>query len=234
MQVTLIAHTEPSAAFKAKTPIELHTIEGIVAYAARVSSPHQDKDQYEGLLKYCWRKGHVSIFETVSATVEIETSLAIATQILRHRSFTFQQFSQRYADASGLGFEEVVARKQGVTNRQGSTDVLDRYTKTWFYNLQIELEAHAKRSYDLALEVGIAKECARFLLPQSTTTRLYMTGSLRSWLHYLQVRCTPETQEEHRVVALEVMRALEPVFPLTFEVVFGRPPPTPPTIGGGP
>ena len=154
-----------------------------IAYCARVSNPkNQENNNFEGLLKYCIEHQHWSIFEHAFLTVEINTSLAIATQILRHRSFTFQQFSQRYADSTELQIELPVPdlRRQDTKNRQNSTDDLGDYVKL---TLQERIRKHFQISLDLyneMLEKGVAKECARFVLPQATQTRLYMSGSLRS------------------------------------------------------
>lgn len=206
MNVKLIAVTQAQAGI---SPEEL------MVYCARVSSP-QNQDNHDSgakLLGYCMRNGHWSVFETVSMTVEITTSVAIATQILRHRSFTFQQFSQRYADASQLGFEQVQVRRQDTKNRQNSIDDLPEETRDWFrFELGI-LEARIKWLYGEALRRHIAKECARFVLPQNTTTRLYMTGSCRSFIHYLQTRCDPATQLEHREVALLIRDVFAEQFP---------------------
>jgi thymidylate synthase (FAD) len=175
-----------------------------IAYCARVSNPkNQDNSNFEGLLKYCIKHQHWSIFEHAFMTVEINTSLAIATQILRHRSFTFQQFSQRYADSTELQLELPVPdlRRQDIKNRQNSTDDLGDYVKL---GLQEEIRKHFDYSlklYNKMLEKGVAKECARFVLPQATQTRLYMSGSLRSWMHYVDLRSAHGTQAEHMDVA---------------------------------
>ena len=181
-----------------------------IAYCARVSNPkNQENDNFSGLLKYCIKNQHWSIFEHAFLTVEINTSLAIATQILRHRSFTFQQFSQRYADSTELQLELPVPdlRKQDTKNRQNSTDDLGDYVKL---GLQEEIRKHFEYSlklYNKMLGVGVAKECARFVLPQATQTRLYMSGSLRSWMHYIDLRSAHGTQKEHMEVA-EAIRCI--------------------------
>jgi thymidylate synthase (FAD) len=175
-----------------------------MAYVARVSNPdNQNNPNIAKLLKYCLDEGHVSVFEQASLTMEIETHLAIAVQILRHRSFCFQMFSQRYADASLLNeaiplFE---LRMQDTKNRQSSTDTLSDELKEKFL---FKIENHfndTMRLYNEMLDAGIAKECARFVLPQATTTRLYITGNIRSWIFYLQERSKAGVQKEHREVA---------------------------------
>jgi thymidylate synthase (FAD) len=172
---------------------------------ARVSNPtNQDNPSYAKLLSYCIEHQHWSVFEHAHMTLEIETSLAIATQILRHRSFVFQSFSQRYNSpiAAGLEFEPIELRKQAEKNRQSSTEpVSDKQSRIFRYRLA-ELQSLTESLYQDMLAAGVARECARFALPQNTTTRLYMTGNIRSWIHYLQLRTQPDTQLEHRAVAL--------------------------------
>jgi thymidylate synthase (FAD) len=189
-----------------------------IAYCARVSNPkNQENSNFEGLLKYCIKNQHWSIFEHAFLTVEINTSLAIATQILRHRSFTFQQFSQRYADSTELQIELPVPdlRRQDAKNRQNSTDDLGDYLKL---TLQERIRKHFQISLDLyndMLEKGVAKECARFVLPQATQTRLYMSGSLRSWMHYIDLRSAHGTQKEH----MEVAEAIRCIFTCQFPTI---------------
>lgn len=175
--------------------------ERIVMYCARVSSPNQENDNPK-LLSYCIKHGHWSVFEQATMTVEIQTSRAISAQILRHRSFSFQEFSQRYAAVSS--FEIYPARRQDNKNRQNSIDDLDEKTKEWFEDIQEQIQNHAMMLYDEALKRGIAKEQARFLLPMSASTKLYMTGNIRSWIHYLELRCGNGTQLEHKVIADEI------------------------------
>jgi len=175
-----------------------------IAYCARVSNPkNQENDSFEGLLKYCIKNQHWSIFEHAFLTVEINTSLAIATQILRHRSFTFQQFSQRYADSTELQLEIPIPdlRRQDTKNRQNSTDDLGSDLKE---TMSLMIKKHFEESlniYNLLLAQGVAKECARFVLPQATMTRLYMSGSIRSWIHYIDLRAGHGTQSEHMEIA---------------------------------
>lgn len=180
--------------------------EQMMAYCARVSNPNnQNNDNYAKLLKYCVDHEHWSIFEQAFMTVEINTTRGIAAQILRHRSFTFQEFSQRYADATLLG-EEIPLfelRNQDNKNRQNSTnDVSDLVKSKWNPAIR-EHFAKAKAIYDGMLSDGIAKECARFILPLATPTRLYMSGSVRSWIHYIDLRSKNGTQKEHMDIANE-------------------------------
>lgn len=176
-----------------------------MAYVARVSNPNnQENPNYAGLLKYCIKHNHWSVFEQAYMTLEIETNRGIAAQILRHRSFTFQEFSQRYADSSLLS--ETIPlpelRRQDTKNRQNSIDDVDPFVKQ---ELEIAIKNHFDSAMDIykhMLEMGIAKECARFVLPLATPTRIYMTGSCRSWIHYIQLRSANGTQKEHMDVAL--------------------------------
>jgi len=189
-----------------------------IAYCARVSNPkNQENDSFEGLLKYCIKNQHWSIFEHAFLTVEINTSLAIATQILRHRSFTFQQFSQRYADSTELQLEIPVPdlRRQDTKNRQNSTDDLGSDLKE---TMSLLIKKHFEESlniYNLLLAQGVAKECARFVLPQATQTRLYMSGSIRSWIHYITLRSAHGTQREH----MEVAEAVRCIFTCQFPAI---------------
>ena len=175
-----------------------------IAYCARVSNPkNQDCVSFEGLLKYCIKNQHWSIFEHAFMTIEINTSLAIATQILRHRSFTFQQFSQRYADSTELQLELPIPelRRQDTKNRQNSTDDLPADVSISF---NVKIEEHFKQAIEIyqdMLDAGVAKESARFILPQATQTRMYMTGSIRSWIHYINLRTAHGTQLEHMKIA---------------------------------
>ena len=175
-----------------------------IAYCARVSNPsNQGKDSFDGLLKYCIKHKHWSIFEQSFMTLEIETSRAIAAQVLRHRSFTFQEFSQRYADSSLLSDKIVLPelRRQDTKNRQNSTDDLDPFVQQ---NLELQMQTLFDSSmalYQQMLERGVAKECARMVLPLAVGTRLYMSGSLRSWMHYIDLRASNGTQKEHMIIA---------------------------------
>jgi thymidylate synthase (FAD) len=177
-----------------------------IAYCARVSNPNnQNNDNIAKLLKYCIDHQHWSIFEMAFMTVEINTTRGLAAQILRHRSFTFQEFSQRYADTTLLA-EEIPLfelRRQDTKNRQNSTNDMEEET---IYKWNSKLREHfgkAKAIYDGMIKDGIAKECARFVLPLATPTRLYMSGSIRSWIHYIELRSSHGTQKEHRLIADE-------------------------------
>lgn len=180
--------------------------EQTILYCARVSNPKNQDSGNTKLIRYCIEHGHWSIFEMAHATYEITTSRAIAAQILRHRSFSFQEFSQRYAKAQT--YVPVEARRQDKTNRQNSIDDLPEDVKTWFDLAQAQVWNDSNTLYEAALALGIAKEQARMLLPLNTETKLYMTGSIRSWIHYFQVRCGVETQKEHRDIALQIREDL--------------------------
>ncbi len=179
--------------------------EEVMAYCARVSNPqNQENPEISKLLGFCIKNGHWSVFEQANIVMEINTSRAISPQILRHRSFSFQEFSQRYAAASGNVIYE--ARRQDNKNRQNSVDDLSAETKAWFESSQAEVWHLAFAKYNEALERGIAKECARALLPLNTATRLYMNGTVRSWIHYIELRSGHGTQKEHMDIALECRR----------------------------
>lgn len=191
--------------------------EKLIAYCARVSSPNQENPEYAKLLAYCIQHKHYSIFEQAFMSVEIETTRMISAQILRHRSFTFQEFSQRYAEAQH--FEIYEARRQDSKNRQNSIDDLSPEVKAEWQARQLANCERVVADYNWALENGIAKECARAVLPMQTATRLYMTGSIRSWIHYLEVRCSPDTQLEHRVIALEIKKIFVQSLPVVAEAL---------------
>lgn len=194
--------------------------ESAVIYIARVSSPaNQDNPEYSRLLKYCITHQHWSVFEHAHMTLEIETSTAIATQILRHRSFTFQQFSQRYADASQLGFEPVELRLQAEKNRQSSAEPLEGKELTEAMTAIRMVQVRCQTVYEGLIRQGVARECARMVLPQCTTTRLYMTGNIRSWIHYLQLRCEENVQKEHREVAIEAKKIFCQNLPVTAQAL---------------
>ena len=175
-----------------------------IAYCARVSNPsNQDNDSFEGLIKYCIKHKHWSIFEQAFMTIELETTRAIAAQVLRHRSFTFQEFSQRYADSSLLSKKIPLPelRRQDEKNRQNSTDDLDPFLNQ---KLQIQMQTlfdSAMALYQQMLESGVAKECARNVLPLCVPTRMYMSGSVRSWVHFIDLRSANGTQKEHMDLA---------------------------------
>ena len=174
-----------------------------MAYVARVSNPkNQDNDKFAGLLKYCIKHGHWSVFEQAYMTIEINTTRGIAAQILRHRSFTYQEFSQRYADSNLLGNIELPElRRQDDKNRQNSIDDLDPEMVDKFNRQMNTLFSSAFALYNQMLKAGVAKECARFVLPLATPTRIYMTGSCRSWIHYINLRSAHGTQKEHMDIA---------------------------------
>lgn len=191
--------------------------ERLIAYMARVSNPtNQVIDApHEKLIGYLMRNKHWSPFEMVHACLEIETTRDIARQILRHRSFSFQEFSQRYAVADGYEYSE--ARAQDDKNRQNSLPINDKNQQEWWRQMQERVMKECRFVYERALEHGIAKEVARKLLPEGlTTSRMYMTGSIRSWLHYIDVRTDPSTQKEHREVAEKCRSVLQLNFPLLF------------------
>ena len=177
--------------------------EQTMAYIARVSNPNnQDNENYAGLLRYCIKHQHWSVFEQSSMTLEIETTRGLAAQILRHRSFTFQEFSQRYADSNLLGEIELPElRRQDTKNRQNSIDDLAPAVVEKLEKQMNTLFSSSLALYNQMLESGVAKECARFVLPLATPTRLYMTGSCRSWIHYIQLRSAHGTQKEHMDIA---------------------------------
>ena len=192
--------------------------EETMGYVARVSNPkNQENPNVSGLLCYCIKHGHWSVFEQAHMTVEINTTRGLAAQILRHRSFTFQEFSQRYADTNLLA-EEIPMfdlRHQDYKNRQNSTDDVPKNKKA---DLQYKIAEHFVEAMDLYNELlasGIAKECARFVLPLATPTRIYMTGSVRSWIHYIELRTGHGTQKEH----MDVARAVQCIFVGEFPIV---------------
>ena len=193
-----------------------------MAYVARVSNPkNQDNEKFAGLLKYCIQHGHWSVFEQAHMTVEIETTRGLAAQILRHRSFKYQEFSQRYADSSLLGDTIPLPklRRQDTKNRQNSIDDIDQFVKQDF---ELKMQRHfvdGMKLYKEMLEAGIAKECARFVLPLATPTRLYMTGSVRSWVHYIDLRSAHGTQKEHMDVAEAIRNIFCDQFPTVAEAL---------------
>ena len=190
--------------------------EKLMAYVARVSNPkNQDNDKFAGLLKYCIKHGHWSVFEQAFMTVEINTTRGLAAQILRHRSFTYQEFSQRYADSSMLGDQIPLPelRRQDDKNRQNSIDDLD---PLMVEDLNLKMQRHfvdGMKLYKEMLDAGVAKECARFVLPLATPTRIYMSGSVRSWIHYINLRSAHGTQKEHMNVAEGVRSIFAEQFP---------------------
>ena len=191
--------------------------EKTMAHIARVSNPdNQDNPNYAGLLRYCIKHNHWSVFEQSSMTLEIETTRAIAAQILRHRSFTFQEFSQRYAQSNELGKIELPdLRRQDTKNRQNSIDDVDPFVRQKLEAQMITLFSSAQSLYNQMIEEGIAKECARMVLPLCTPTRIYMTGSARSWIHYIELRSANGTQKEH----MDIANACKSIFIDTFPTI---------------
>ena len=193
-----------------------------MAYIARVSNPNnQENPNYAGLLKYCIKHQHWSVFEQAYMTLEIETSRAIAAQILRHRSFTYQEFSQRYADTSLLSQEIPLPelRRQDTKNRQNSIDDLDEEQAHLMPKEIRQLFADAQDVYRYLIDMGVAKECARMVLPLATPTRIYMTGSCRSWIHYIQLRTANGTQKEHMLIAEQCKNIFIEQYPTVAEAL---------------
>ena len=209
-----------------ESPIKLVSVtadaEQHMAYVARVSNPkNQNNDKFAGLLKYCIKHGHWSVFEQAFMTIEINTTRGLAAQILRHRSFTFQEFSQRYADTNLLDTKIDVPdlRSQDNKNRQNSIDDIPVSKKE---NLQSKIATHfadAMHLYNELIKEGIAKECARFVLPLATPTRIYMTGNVRSWIHYIDLRSANGTQKEHMDVAKGIKEIFIEQFPNVSEAL---------------
>ena len=193
-----------------------------MAYCARVSNPaNQENEKISGLLKYCINHQHWSIFEQAYMTLEINTTRGLAAQILRHRSFTYQEFSQRYADSSLLG--DIIPipdlRRQDTKNRQNSIDDIDPFTRQEF---EIKIRQHfdeGMKLYQEMLNASIAKECARFVLPLAVPTKIYMTGSVRSWIHYIDLRSANGTQKEHMDIANECKCIFAGEFPTVAEAL---------------
>ena len=195
--------------------------EKTMAYIARVSNPkNQDNENFSGLLRYCIKHQHWSVFEQSSMTLEIETTRGIAAQILRHRSFTYQEFSQRYADSNLLGDIELPElRRQDDKNRQNSIDDLEPEMVEKFNRQMNTLFSSAFGLYNQMLQAGVAKECARFVLPLATPTRIYMTGSCRSWIHYINLRSAHGTQKEHMDIANTCKKIFVEQFPTVSEAL---------------
>ena len=193
--------------------------EQLIAYMARVSNPQgQDSTDYHRLIKYLIKHKHWSPFEMVNMCVEIETTRSIASQILRHRSFSFQEFSQRYAETSKASPTDI--RRQDTKNRQNSIDDIDRFTVQDFQVKQQSLFDLSYSLYKEMLAAGVAKECARDVLPLCTPTKLYMNGTLRSWLHYCDLRCSNGTQKEHMVIANDVKSLIANYYPNVYSAMW--------------
>ena len=204
----------------------IKNLEDLICYCARVSNPSNQFNSLTNnkLIKYLLDNKHHSPFEMVNVCLEINTTRDIARQILRHRSFSFQEFSQRYADASQLGFEVREARLQDMKNRQNSIELSDLMSDNAIVSdwerYQIEVIDMVQEYYNKALSMGIAKEQARAILPEGMTkSRMYMNGTLRSWVHYIQLRSANGTQKEHRQIAIDCAKAIEPIFPMITEFV---------------
>lgn len=215
MKVELISYSQPESNFA-------ENVTELVAFCARVSNPsnQNNKETSEKLIRYLIKNQHWSPLEMVSVCLEIETTRDIARQILRHRSFSFQEFSQRYADASQLGFEHREARLQDMKNRQNSIETDNLALQAWWEERQNKVIRECKEAYQWALDSGIAKEQARAVLPEGITmSRMYMNGTLRSWVHYIQLRSANGTQKEHREVAIACAEAIKPIFPMITEFI---------------
>lgn len=216
MKVSLISYTQPAGILEDS---EIKDIQDLVAYCARVSNPanQMNVETSENLIKYLIKHKHWSPLEMADATFEIETTRDIGRQILRHRSFSFQEFSQRYSDVAALGemFELSEARLQDAKNRQNSIATDDKLLQLQWESFQNSVIDTAFEAYEWALQNGIAKEVARKVLPEGLTkTRMYMKGSIRSWIHFLEVRQDIATQKEHREVANAIAEALTKIFPM--------------------
>ena len=215
MRVELVSLTQPNI-------VGVGTAEQLIAYCARVSNPsnQHNNDTAPRLLRFLIRNKHWSPFEMASMCVSIETSRAIAAQILRHRSFSFQEFSQRYAAVDQGAIEPVELRMAGSTNRQSSTDKVDDEK----YDLMLQHSVKSSfETYDYLVNHGVATETARMVLPLCTKTKLYMNGTIRSWIHYLQIRCDHHVQKEHREIAEEIREIMKIHFPNVYEAVFEEP-----------
>ena len=210
MKVKIVAITKPLVE-------GINTADEFIAYTARVSNPSNQMNTLTApkLISYCIKKRHWSVFEQVSATIEIETTRDIGRQILRHRSFSFQEFSQRYADPTqDLGFETRKARLQDLKNRQNSIDTYDEFLEAKWYHQQQFVTSVSLESYKWAIENGIAKEQARAVLPEGLTlTRMYMAGTLRSWITYIHTRTEDGTQREHKEIAEAIKLIIIEYFP---------------------
>jgi len=208
MNVRLISYSQP--------PENKQSLQDLVAYCARVSNPtnQNNNDTNERLIKYLVDHQHWSPLEMVNICLEIETTRDIARQMLRHRSFSFQEFSQRYA-VTDLDFVQREARLQDMKNRQNSVETNDEELKVTWNSMQNDVNEMVKTAYEWAIENGIAKEQARVVLPEGMTkSKLYMNGSLRSWVHYIQLRSGNGTQKEHREVAIACANEIATIFPM--------------------
>ena len=220
MNVKLVSYTQPTEEFKNEG---LENVQDLIAFCAKVSNPAAqiNKETSERLIKYLIKHQHWSPLEMANATLEIDTTRDIAHQIVRHRSFAFQEFSQRYADPKEQGemFEYSEARLQDPKNRQNSVEVEDTKLQQEWNWAQRRIAVLAKKEYDWAIKKGIAKEQARKVLPEGLTkTRLYMNGTIRSWVHYIELRGANGTQKEHMEIAHACAHAIASIFPLINEL----------------
>jgi len=221
MAVRLISYSQPVEGVTAE---HLRDVQDLIAFCARVSNPtnQMNKETSEKLIKYLIKHAHWSPLEMVSACLEINTTRDIAHQIVRHRSFSFQEFSQRYANPDeefGEMFVEREARLQDHKNRQNSIETDDKEINLEWYRIQSRVKWMVEQEYKKAIELGIAKEQARALLPEGLTkTRLYMNGTLRSWIHYIELRGANGTQKEHMEIAHECAKVIAKIFPLANEL----------------
>ena len=229
-QVKLVNYTRGDMDFMIDNGnvILVDDVQEMIAFCARVSNPsnQQNSSTSDRLIKYLVKHKHWSPFEMANACIEINTTRDIARQILRHRSFSFQEFSQRYADPTNdLGFEYREARLQDTKNRQNSIETEDTLLNKRWHDKQEKLLYMVKETYSWAIEHGIAKEQARAVLPEGlTTSRMYVNGTIRSWIHYIEVRTDPGTQKEHRIIAEQCAQELSKVVPIISEFVYNKTP----------
>ena len=220
MDVKLVSYSQPTVEFR---DLGIDDAQELIAYCARVSNPSNqlNSETSEKLIRYLVRHAHWSPLEMVSACVEITTTRDIARQILRHRSFSFQEFSQRYADPTkDLNFVTREARLQDPKNRQNSVEVEDQLLQNEWYRAQQRVIYAAQREYEWAIANGIAKEQARAVLPEGLIeSRLYMNGTLRSWIHFIELRSGNGTQKEHQLIALACAKAIAAIFPMSESLV---------------
>jgi thymidylate synthase (FAD) len=220
MDVKLVSYSQPTVEFR---DLGIDDAQELIAYCARVSNPSNqlNSDTSEKLIRYLVKHAHWSPLEMVSACVEITTTRDIARQILRHRSFSFQEFSQRYADPTkDLKFVTREARLQDPKNRQNSVDVEDQHLQNEWFRAQQRVIYAAQREYEWAIKNGIAKEQARAVLPEGLIeSRLYMNGTLRSWIHFIELRSGNGTQKEHQLIALACAKAIAAIFPMSESLV---------------
>jgi thymidylate synthase (FAD) len=220
MNVKLVSYSQPTVEFR---DLGIDDAQELIAYCARVSNPSNqfNSETSEKLIRYLVKHAHWSPLEMVSACVEITTTRDIARQILRHRSFSFQEFSQRYADPTkDLNFVTREARLQDPKNRQNSVDVEDQLLQNEWYRAQQRVIYAAQREYQWAIANGIAKEQARAVLPEGLIeSRLYMNGTLRSWIHFIELRSGNGTQKEHQLIALACAKAIAAIFPMSESLV---------------